>query len=80
MLSVHFGVFESEDYVFDPDMYFNNTYEAEWLLDPFVRDVVADVDGSIVVGPRMIDRQFLGRISQEGIYWGVKTLVLVRFD
>jgi hypothetical protein len=22
MLSVHFGVFESEDYVFDPDMHF----------------------------------------------------------
>lgn len=29
MLSVHFGVFESEGYVFDPDMYFNNTYEDE---------------------------------------------------
>ena len=80
MLSVHFGVFESEDYVFDPDMYFNNTYEDEWLLDPFVRDVVADVDGSIVVGPRLIDSPFLGPIPPERLSGGVKTLVLMRFD
>ena len=80
MLGVHFGVFEGEGYVFDPDMYFNNTYEDEWLLDPFVRDVVADVDGSIVVGPRLIDSPFLGPIPPERLSGGVKTLVLMRFD
>ena len=44
------------------------------------KDMIKDIDGSEVVGPRLIDSPFLGPISTERLSGGVKTLILMKFD
>ena len=80
MLKIYYGNIESENYIFNPDAYFNNTYEEEWMTDPLTVEMVRDVDGSEIIGPRLIDSPFLGPIPAERLSGGVKTLILMKFD
>lgn len=80
MLSIYYGDIESEKYIFNPDVFFNNTYEEEWITDPLSKQMIKDIDGSEVVGPRLIDSPFLGAIPTERLSGGVKTLILMKFD
>ena len=80
MLRIYYGDMESPDYIFNPDVYFNNTYEDEWITDPISAEMIKNIDGSTVVGPRLIDSPYLGPISTERLSGGVKTLILMRFD
>ena len=73
MLSIYYGDIESERYIFNPDGFFNNSYEEEWITDPLSKQMIKDIDGSEVVGPRLIDSPFLGPIPT------VKTLILMKF-
>ena len=65
---------------FNPDAFFNNTYEDEWITDPMSKQMIRDIDGSEVIGPRLIDSPFLGTIPTERLSGGVKTLMLMKFD
>ncbi len=80
MLRIHFGDLDSENYIYNPDSFFNNTYEDEWMIDPLTIEMVRDVDGSEVIGPRLIDSPFLGPIPAERLSGGVKTLILMNHD
>ena len=80
MLSIYYGDIESERYIFNPDIFFNNSYEEEWITDPLSKQMIKDIDGSEVVGPRLIDSPFLGPIPTERLSGGVKTLILMKFD
>jgi hypothetical protein len=80
MLKIHFGEINTDNYIFNPDVYFNNTYEDEWMSDSFTIDMVKDIDGSDVKGPRLIDSPFLGPIPPERLSGGVKTLILIKND
>ena len=80
MLYVYFGDLKSENYIFNPDSYFNNTYEDEWIVDPLSKEMIKDIDGSTVMGPRAIDSPFLGAIPTERLSGGVKTLILMYKD
>ena len=42
--------------------------------------MIKDIDGSEVIGPRVIDSPFLGAIPTERLSGGVKTLMLMKFD
>lgn len=80
MLKIHFGDLDSDNYIFNPDSFFNNTYEDEWMADPMTVDMVKDIDGSEVKGPRLVDSPFLGPIPAERLSGGVKTLILMNND
>ena len=80
MLSIYYGDLDSENFIFDPDTFFNNTYEDEWFDDELVIKMIMDVDGSKVVGPHLIESPFLGPISCEKLSGGVKTLILMLKD
>lgn len=80
MLKIHFGDLESDNYIFNPDAFFNNTYEDDWITDPLSREMIKDIDGSTVQGPRAIDSPFLGSIPTERLSGGVKTLILMAHD
>ena len=80
MLKVYFGDLESENYIFNPDSFFNNTYEESWMNDPVTKEMVKDIDDSDVVGPRLIDSPYLGPIPTERLSGGVKTLIRMSFD
>ncbi|MBQ9015774.1 MAG: DUF4869 domain-containing protein [Firmicutes bacterium] len=80
MLKIHYGDLNSERYIFNPDIYFNNSYEDDWITAPLSKEMIKDIDGSDVVGPRLIDSPFLGAIPAERLSGGVKTLILMAFD
>ena len=80
MLHIYYGDLEAENYIFNPDVFFNNTYEDDWITDPVTRQMIQDIDGSKVVGPRLIDSPFLGAIPAERLSGGVKTLILMNHD
>ena len=80
VLKIHYGELEAENYIFNPDAFFNNTYEDEWITDPFSVQMIKDIDGSDVKGARAIDSPFLGLIPTERLSGGVKTLILMNND
>lgn len=78
MLTIIFG--DTENSIYHPPTYFDNTYKEEWITDPFTIEMIADVDKSKVIGPRVIDSPYLGSISTKELSGGVKTLILMMFD
>lgn len=80
MLKIYYGDLKSEKYIFNPDAFFNNSYEEEWITDPLSRQMIRDIDRSEVVGSRLIDSPFLGPIPTERLSGGVKTLILMKHD
>ena len=65
MLKIFFGNDPGTNYIFNPDIYFNNTYEDSWITSEIARKMIKDIDGSEVKGPCMIDSPFLGPIPPE---------------
>ena len=45
MLSIYYGDYESQKYIFNPDVFFNNSYEEEWITDPLTKQMIKDIDG-----------------------------------
>ena len=77
MLKVFFG--NMPEAVYNTAVYFKNDYEDEWILDPRVREMVCDVDRSIVLPCGVIDSPVLGKIPPLYLSGGVKTLILTLF-
>ena len=46
MLRIYYGDLEAENYIFNPDVFFNNTYEDEWITDPMPKQMIKDIDSS----------------------------------
>ncbi len=44
MLSIFFG--DMPEAVYDPVVFFKNTYTDEWITDGLSREMIRDVDGS----------------------------------
>ena len=60
--------------------YFNNVRKPEWFQDPFVKEMIQDVDKSEVVGPFLIQSPVLGPIAPTLLSGGVKVLILMLKD
>jgi len=80
MLRIYYGDLDADNYIFNPDSFFNNTYEDEWITDALSVQMIKDIDGSDVKGGRVIDSPFLGVIPTERLSGGVKTLILMNND
>ena len=75
MLHIFYGPMDGV--VLKPSIYFKNTYQPEWLMEPFAKAMIRDVDRSEVVGPQLIQSPVLGPIPPERLSGGVKTLILI---
>ena len=75
MLSIFYG--DMPEAIYNPVIYFKNTYTAEWITDELSRKMILDVDRSAVLGPRVIDSPVLGGISPQELSGGVKTLISI---
>ncbi len=75
MLSIYFG--DLKDSIYNTSSYFKFNYEKEWLTDPFVSEMIKDVDDSIVLGTGAIDSPVMGVIAPVSLSGGVKTLILI---
>ena len=78
MLNVFFG--DMPEAVYNTAVYFKNDYEDSWIVDPFVKDMIRDVDHSEVIDSGVIDSPVLGKIPPLNLSGGVKTLILVKFE
>lgn len=78
MLNVFLG--NMPEAVYNTAVFFKNDYEDEWITDPFVKEMIRDVDHSEVIDNGVIDSPVLGKIPPLGLSGGVKTLILVLFE
>ncbi len=71
MLNIEYGSYQKlydkygEDFIYDPDMYFNNTYDEKWITSDIARKIIKDIDKSEVLGENCIESPILGQISQK---------------
>ena len=64
----------------DAPSYFDNVYEDEWIEDPFVKEMIQDVDSSTVFSAHIIESAILGPITPKELSGGVKVLILMLKD
>ena len=65
------------NYVFSPDTYFKYNYEEEWFEDDFVKQMILDIDSSMVESAHAILSPVLGLIAPERLSGGVKALIIM---
>lgn len=75
MLNIFLGAMPEA--IYNTAVYFKNTYEDEWITSPLTREMVKDIDDSIVLDSGVIDSPVLGKIPPVGLSGGVKTLILI---
>jgi len=75
MLKIYFG--DKDNAIFNTEIYFKNDYDPEWLNDPVVRQMILDVDSSVVLSSGAIDSPVMGVIPPTSLSGGVKTLILI---
>ena len=75
MLNIFYG--DMPEAIYNTAVYFKNVYEDEWITDPLSREMIADVDKSVVLGSGIIDSPVLGKIPPLSLSAGVKTLMLI---
>lgn len=81
MLSVTFGdMFDKENYIYNTDLYFDNTFQDKWITSDFAKAIIKDIDKSDVISSHIIESPFLGAITPNELSGGVKTLLLMAFD
>lgn len=78
MLSIYFG--KMEDAVYNTSVYFDNTYEEEWLTSDLSKQMIKDIDKSEVISANCIQSPVLGQIPPTDLSGGVKTLILMAND
>ena len=78
MLKVFFG--DMPEAIYNTAVYFKNDYEDDWIVDPFVVEMIKDVDSSEVLYSGVIDSPVLGKIPPDKLSGGIKTLILVKFE
>lgn len=80
MLNIIFGDYKEDNYISNPDMYFDNTYQDKWLESSLAKEIVKDIDKSDLEGPNLVVSPVLGSIPVTRISGGAKTLIQIAFD
>ena len=75
MLRVWFG--ERKNAIDNTSVYFKNTYQDEWITEPFSREIIHAVDRSEVIDAQTIKSPILGMKKKKKLSGGVKTLILM---
>lgn len=76
MLNIYYG--NMPEAVFNTSVYFKNAYEDSWITDPVAKEMIFDVDKSIVLDSAVIDSPVMGKIAPTALSGGVKTLILIK--
>jgi hypothetical protein len=75
MLNIFYG--DMPEAIYNTAVYFKNVYEEEWITQSRVKEMIADVDQSVVLANGVIDSPVLGKIPPLTLSGGVKTLILI---
>lgn len=76
MLNVYYG--NMPEAIFNTSVYFKNAYEDAWITDAVAREMILDVDKSVVLDNAVIDSPVMGKIAPTSLSGGVKTLILMK--
>lgn len=76
MLNIFYGNMSGA--IYNTAVYFKNVYEDDWITHPFTRDMILDVDKSVVLDYGVIDSPVMGKIPPVSLSGGVKTLILIK--
>lgn len=74
MLKIFYGEMESACY---GPLWFKYNYELDYFKDPFVQQMMEDVDKSTYVAGGVIDSPVLGPIPPERLSGGLQTLIMI---
>lgn len=66
-----------EHRVYYPDSIFDRNFENEWLSDPLVKEMVKDVDKTVLIQDRLLLSPIFGYIAPSALSTGVKGLILI---
>ncbi len=76
MLNIYYG--NMPEAIFNTSVYFKNVYEDIWITDPVAKEMIFDIDKSVVLDGAVIDSPVMGKISPTSLSGGVKTLILMK--
>ena len=68
---------DTSEFVENSADYFDGVYEKEWLSDPFIQEMIMEVDKTTVNSDLTITSPILGDIIPKQLSGGVKTLILL---
>lgn len=74
MLHIKFGEMDGVNY---GPSWFKANYHPDWLKDPFVQEMILDVDKSWYIDGLVIDSPVFGPIPPERLSGGVQTLIMI---
>lgn len=74
MLNIFYG--DMPQAIYNTAVYFKNVYEEEWITQPLAKEMILDVDKSVVLDGGVIDSPVMGKIPPVSLSGGVKTLIL----
>lgn len=75
MLHIYYG--DMPEAVYNTAVFFKNIYEESWITQPLSREMIADIDKSVVLDNAVIESPVLGKIPPLSLSGGVKTLILM---
>lgn len=78
MLNIYYG--NMPEAIFNTSVYFKNAYEDTWITDPVAREMILDIDKSVVLDSAVIDSPVMGKIAPVSLSGGVKTLILMKHE
>ena len=76
MLNIFYGTMPEA--IFNTSVYFKNAYEDDWIIDPAAKEMILDVDKSVVLDNAVIDSPVMGKIVPTALSGSVKTLILIK--
>ena len=76
MLNIYYG--NMPEAIFNTSVYFKNAYEDTWITDPVAREMILDIDKSVVLDSAVIDSPVMGKRAPVSLSGGVKTLILMK--
>ena len=78
MLNIFFG--DMPEAIYNTSVYFKNTYKDSWITKDLSKEVIKDIDKSVVLDSARIDSPIFGVMSPVQLSGGVKTLLLIAND
>ena len=76
MLRIYFGNLKDE--IYNTEMFYENQYDKNWVMDDFAREIIKDIDSSEVIAPDLIRNDVFGSFPSTELSVGVKTLLLIK--
>ncbi len=78
MLNIFFG--DMPEAIYNTSVYFKNTYKDSWITKDLSKEMIKDIDKSVVLDSARIDSPIFGVMSPVQLSGGVKTLLLIAND